>query len=170
MHTGLSSHLDQIGALYHAHYGWLAGWLRKKLGCTSQAADLAQDTFVRVLAARDATEVREPRAYLGTIAHGLMVNHLRRRDLERSYLEALAAVPESLAASPEAHALALEALFQVDAMLHSLPAKVRRAFLMAQFDDMSYADIATELGVSDRMVRKYMAQAMLACLMLDNRG
>lgn len=170
MHTGLSPVQDPIGVMYRAHYGWLAGWLRKKLGCTSQAADLAQDTFVRVLASREATVLREPRAYLGTIAHGLMVNHLRRRDLERTYLAALATMPDPLAASPEDHALALEALYQVDAMLDTLPSKVRRAFLMAQFDGMAYAEIAAALGVSDRMVRKYMAQAMLACLMLDNRG
>ncbi|HAW37974.1 MAG TPA: RNA polymerase subunit sigma, partial [Pseudomonas sp.] len=31
---------------------------------------------------------------------------------------------------------------------------------------MTYAAIATELGVSERMVKKYMAQAMLHCLML----
>ncbi|QEI04685.1 sigma-70 family RNA polymerase sigma factor [Pigmentiphaga aceris] len=170
MHPGLSPTQDPLGAMYRAHYGWLAGWLRKKLGCTAQAADLAQDTFMRVLVSQEATTLREPRAYLGTIAHGLMVNHLRRRDLERSYLEALATLPEPLSASPEEQALALEALYQVDAMLDTLPTKVRQAFLMAQFDGMSYADIATALGVSDRMVRKYMAQAMLACLLLDNRS
>ncbi|UOD31212.1 hypothetical protein INH39_05705 [Massilia violaceinigra] len=34
-------------ALYRGHHGWLTGCLRHKLGCSAQAADLAQDTFVR---------------------------------------------------------------------------------------------------------------------------
>jgi RNA polymerase sigma-70 factor (ECF subfamily) len=35
---------------------------------------------------------------------------------------------------------------------------------LAQLDDLTYAEIGQQLGVSDRMVRKYMAQAMFQCL------
>ena len=31
------------------HHGWLHNWLRAKLGNSFDAADLAQDTFIRVL-------------------------------------------------------------------------------------------------------------------------
>ncbi|HCC62425.1 MAG TPA: RNA polymerase subunit sigma, partial [Pseudomonas sp.] len=54
-----------VHRLYVDHQGWLNGWLRRQLGCSQRAADLAQDTFVRVLSkdqGLDAT--REPRAYL----------------------------------------------------------------------------------------------------------
>ncbi|MNJ69247.1 putative RNA polymerase sigma factor FecI [compost metagenome] len=51
-------------------------------------------------------------------------------------------------------------------MLDRLPHKARRAFLMSQLQGMTYAAIAAELEVSERMVKKYMAQAMLHCLML----
>jgi RNA polymerase sigma-70 factor (ECF subfamily) len=44
-----------------------------------------------------------------------------------------------------------------------LSPRARQAFLLAQLDGMAYADIAVELGVSERMVKKYMAQAMLQC-------
>ncbi|WP_269147395.1 sigma factor, partial [Herbaspirillum lusitanum] len=37
-------------SFYSSHHGWLFGWLRKKLGCTHNAADVAQDTFVRIIA------------------------------------------------------------------------------------------------------------------------
>ncbi|WJN57561.1 hypothetical protein OH686_02360 [Pseudomonas sp. SO81] len=57
-------------------------------------------------------------------------------------------------------------LLQIDAMLRRLPGKVRDAFLMAQLDGLTYAQIAVKLGVSERMVKKYMAQAMLHCLTL----
>ena len=49
-----------------------------------------------------------------------------------------------------------------------VPEKVRRAFLMAQLQGMPYREIAGTLGVSERMIKKYMAQAMLACLALEN--
>ena len=41
-----------IGQLYHAHHAWLRGWLSRRTGCREHAADLAQETFVRLLNAR----------------------------------------------------------------------------------------------------------------------
>lgn len=155
---------DALHSLYRHHHGWLHGWLRRRLGCAFDAADLAQDTFVRVLARDEAARIREPRAYLATIAHGLMVNHLRRRDLERAYLEALAQSPPATAPSPEARALVLEALCEIDAMLDALPAAVRRAFLLCQLEGLPHADIAARMGVSVSSVRQYIARALRHCL------
>ena len=152
---------------YAEHHGWLNGWLCRQLGCSQRAADLAQDTFVRVLSKdQDMAAIREPRAYLHTIAKGLLINHWRRRQIEQAYLDALALQPEPVVASPESQLLIVETLLRIDAMLSRLPARVRSAFLMAQLHGMSYAAIAVELEVSERMVKKYMAQAMLHCLML----
>lgn len=154
--------------LYLEHHGWLKGcWLRRRLGCTETAADLAQDTFLRVLRREGQREaIHEPRAYLTTIAHGLLVNHWWRLEIEQAYLEALAGRPEPLTVSPEEQQLILETLYGIDAMLRALPERVRRAFLMAQLDGLSYRQIGEELGVSERMVKKYMARAMLHCLAL----
>lgn len=136
----------------------------RKLGCRADAADLTQDTFLRVLANPPPT-LREPRAFLGTIAHGLMVNHLRRRDLERACLDALALLPDHLAPSPEERALFLEALYAVDAALDGLPAPVRRAFLLWQIEDLSHAEIAHRLRVSVSSVRQYIRKATVRCLL-----
>lgn len=153
--------------LYVDHQGWLNGWLRRQLGCSQKAADLAQDTFVRLLTKDHEPEsIREPRAYLHTIARGLLINYWRRKQIEQAYLDGLALQPEAVMPSPESQALVIETLMQVDAMLARLPPNVRRAFLLSQLHGMTYAAIAVELEVSERMVKKYMAQAMLHCLML----
>ncbi|MBM7059461.1 sigma-70 family RNA polymerase sigma factor [Pseudomonas sp. UL073] len=153
--------------LYLDHHGWLHGWLWRRMGCTQSAADLAQDTFLRVLSKeRDLSPVRDPRAYLSTIAHSLLVNHWRRLAIERAYLESLAQQATHYAPSPEERELIMATLLEIDAMLRRLPSKVRDAFLMAQLDGLTYAVIADKLGVSERMVKKYMAQAMLHCLTL----
>jgi RNA polymerase sigma factor (sigma-70 family) len=157
---------DSFASVYSAHHGWLYNWLWRKLGSPDEAADMAQDTFIRVLASKSAAILIEPRAYLSTIANGLVVNHWRRLSLERAYLAALIQCPEMTSPSPEQKALALETLFQVDAMLDCLSARAREAFLLSQLDGLTYIEIAARLGVSDRMVRKYMAQAMLQCMLL----
>lgn len=160
-----SSLQQELHALYSDHHGWLQGWLRKKLGNAGDAADLAHDTFVRLLARpRQLDASRDPRAYLTTIAHGLIVDHWRRQEIERAWLATLAASSEALAPSAEHQAIVLETLMEIDRLLSRLPDKPRRAFLLANLHDMAYAEIAAELCVSERMVKKYMAQVMLHCL------
>jgi RNA polymerase sigma factor (sigma-70 family) len=156
-----------LGRLYSDHHHWLHDWLRRKLGCTHQAADLAHDTFLRVLLAPPRDDLREPRAWLVTVAHGLMVNHLRRQDLERAYLDALANHPPAFVPSPEERAVILEALCQIDALLDGLPHRARSAFLMSQLEGLAYGDIAARLGVSVSMVKKYMLQAMTHCMSIE---
>lgn len=156
-----------IDSIYREHHGWLLGWFLRRLSGSSQAADLAHDTFVRLITSRELAQVREPRAFLRTLAHGVIVNHWRRADVERAWAEAVAAQPELLAPSPEERMIAVEMLCRIDAMLNTLSDKARKAFLLSQIDGRTYAEIALELGVSDRMVKKYMAQAMLQCLLLS---
>ncbi|WP_347506952.1 sigma-70 family RNA polymerase sigma factor [Pseudomonas anguilliseptica] len=161
---------QSIQRLYSDHHGWLNGWLRQRLGCADHAADLAQDTFLRLLKTPGIlADIRQPRAYLSTVAHGLVVNFWRRQSVERAYLEALTVQPEALAPSPEERELILETLLAIDAMLLRLPGKVRQAFLLSQLEGLTYSVIAERLGVSERMVKKYMAQAMLHCLMLKEQ-
>ncbi len=162
-----------LADLYRAHHGWLHGWLRNKLGCTHQAADLAHDTFVRLLnkpdtLARD--ELRQPRAYLTTVAKGLVANYWRRQQLVEAWAETLAALPEPQAPAPELRIMLLETLIEIDRLLHTLKPKVREAFLLAQLDGLTYRQIGERLGVGERMVKKYMAQAMLCCLQAEHVG
>lgn len=157
---------DDVHRLYAEHHGWLNGWLRKKLGNSFDAADLAQDTFLRVLRhRRELPELREPRAYLVTIAGRLLVNHYRRRSLERAYEEALAAIPEQVSPSPEQRLLILETLDQIDALLSALPAKTREAFLLAQVEHLPYADIAERLKISVRTVQRHILRAYEHCIL-----
>lgn len=135
----------------------------RKLGCRSGAADLTQDAFARVWSAGAAAGLREPRAYLSRVAQHLLANHWRRLDLEREYLAVLASEPEALAASPEEQALMLETLCRIDRMLQGLSYKARQVFLIAQLQDVPYAEISARLHISERMVKKYMAKAMLQC-------
>lgn len=158
------SQQQRLGLLYNEHQGWLQTWLRKKLGCVFEAADLTQDTFVRIALQRELETLREPRAYLRTVAHGLMVNHLRRRTLEQDYLAALASLPELETPSPERQAILLETLHEISAMLDGLPVNVKIAFLSVQLEGASHQQIAEQLNVSVSSVRKYIVRALTHCL------
>ncbi len=160
-----------IDALYSDHHSWLFGWLRKKLSCPHDAADVAHDTFVRILASRDALAgVREPRAYLTTTAKRLIIDRARRHKLEQAYLAELEQAAASLEGfpSPEQTVAALQALAQISAALDGLPPKPREAFLMHYLDGQTHASIAAHLGVSTRMIHKYLVQALAHCALADD--
>lgn len=154
---------DHVETLYVEHHSWLSGWLRRQLGNSFEAADLAHDVFVRLLRRPQGVEAREPRAYLSTIARGLVVQHWRRRELEKAWLDVLARTPEPVAPSPESRMLILEALIKIDQMLDSLKPKVRQAFLWAQLEGMTCPQIATRLGVSLATAERYVAAGLRHC-------
>ncbi|WMD20367.1 sigma-70 family RNA polymerase sigma factor [Achromobacter seleniivolatilans] len=158
--------IETVTKLYRDHHSWLSVWLRKKLGNSFDAADLAHDTFVRLMAGRRKDGAgAEPRALLTHIAKGLVVDHWRRRALEDAYLAAIAQLPEPETPSPEVRALILETLHAIDTTLRSLPAKTREIFLLSQFDGMAYAEIASGQRVSLATVKRHMQKALTACLL-----
>ncbi|PCM44937.1 sigma-70 family RNA polymerase sigma factor [Marinobacter sp. ANT_B65] len=166
----VSADTRPLARMYDAHHGWLRSWLQRKTGCSWQAADLAQDTFLRILASPQNTarisEVREPRSFLTTIARRVWVDFVRRDALEKAWLEALQQQSEPVVISAEEQALILETLLQIDAMLDGLGENVSQAFLLSQLEGLRYAEIARRLGVSVSSVKKYMAKATEHCLLL----
>ena len=154
---------QQVSSLYTDHHHWLRGLLRRKLGNAFDAADLAYDVYLHLMKTGRMPPAGESRRHLTQIANGMVIDLYRRRQIEAAYLEVLALVPEALAPSEEERALVIEALTEIDAVLHQLPAKARKALLLCKLDGLSYRNIATELQVSVSSVEKYIAAGLLAC-------
>lgn len=158
---------QQVHALYSDHHNWLHAWLRKRLGNSFDAADIAHDTFVRVLSGGRTVLGDEPRALLTHIAKGLVIDHWRHQDVERAYAESVASLPEAQAPSEEARLIIVEALLRIDAMLKAMAGKTREVFLLSQVEDMPYAAIAARLDLSLATVNRHMRKAFIACMMMD---
>lgn len=153
--------------LYRSHHAWLLGWLQRRVQNRCDAADLSQDTFVRLLASpQPETPLREPRAYLATIARRLLANLYRRRSLEQAYLEALATLPEEEAPSAEHQAAILEALNAVERVLARLSTRARQAFLLSQIEGRTQEEIAALMAVNVRSVQRWLVQAYEECIVL----
>ncbi|MNR76251.1 putative RNA polymerase sigma factor FecI [compost metagenome] len=156
---------ETLDSLYSEHYGWLYGWLRKKLACPHSAADFAQDTFFRLLTVPfELRTLKTPRAYLTTTATRLLIDEARRRKVEQAYLETLALLHEDThAVSPEQYLETVETLTLIAQMLEDLPEKPRQAFMLSRLENLTYPEIAARLGVSSSMIKQYIAQAMVHC-------
>lgn len=63
--------VDRFEALYTDHHGWLKNWLSRRLGNAADAADLAQDAFVRLWHGLSADNAPAARSYLRTMVNGM---------------------------------------------------------------------------------------------------
>jgi RNA polymerase sigma factor (sigma-70 family) len=157
------SHRNDVGGLFRAHYPWLCARLRRHLGASSSVEDIAAETFLQLLESPGLTPIREPRALLTTIAHRLLYQLWRRRDLERQHLDQLQHLDQHQAISPEERLQLTQALQGLDRTLERLPGKVRATFLLSRIDGLTYPQIAAELGISQRSVSDYMTRSQALC-------
>ncbi|QEI04976.1 sigma-70 family RNA polymerase sigma factor [Pigmentiphaga aceris] len=153
-----------IEALYRAHHSWLLGRLKRRLSNSADAEDVTAETFVQVVEQGSTSDIREPKAFLTTIAKRVLFHLWRRQDLERAYLQTLMHQPEAASLSVEESALLVEAITQIDRALDTLPLPVKTAFLYSRLDGLSYPEIAKLLGVSLATVERHMKRALLHCL------
>ena len=153
-----------VEGVYREQHVWLENWLTRKLSCRHQAADIAHDAFLRLLQlGGQLPTLQEPRAWLTTTARHILIDRYRRQALEQAWLEALAQGDTANHLTPERHLAALQVLAGLLQLLESVPAKAAQAFLRHYVDGESQSTIAASLGVSERMVRKYLVQVLLHC-------
>ncbi len=150
---------------YHTE---LLNFLCRLVGDRETAADLTQESFLRVLSAQSLGKaVVEPRALLYRVARNLVVDQHRRiqvrrhDDLDAIAEHQLAAAPRHL--QPEEALASQQVIRAYLSTIEALPPRCREAFVLFVFDDFSHADIARHMGISVSMVEKHIIRAMVAC-------
>ncbi|HCN47468.1 MAG TPA: RNA polymerase subunit sigma [Pseudomonas sp.] len=156
---------DSLDALYKGYHGWLLGWLRRRLDCPHNAADMAQDTFIRLLSTGAYVAPNEPRAFLATVARRLLMDRGRRQKLEQAYREELARHAEHMEQAPSAEQVmaAVQALEHIARALEAMTPRMRQVFVMRHLDGLGHAEIAARLNVSTKTIQNDLVQALLQC-------
>ena len=127
-----------------------------------EASDLVQESFVRFVDASSAGDnpIRQPEAYLNTVAHNLLRNRakiaLRRSLALHADLDENAVAAQDPVAALEARDL----LNRVQAALMRLSPKTRTIFLAHRVDGHSYKDIAKQTGLSIKGIEWHMSKAI----------
>ncbi len=144
----------------------LVRYLTKKVRNDEDANDLAQEAFLRMHKFQQSRRLDNARAFLYKTANNLVVDQLRRARVHDKYLN-FEMLPEQsdeendkCVPSAERTVSAEQELDQLYKVVDQMPEKVRRAFLLHRGKDLSYPEIAIEMGVSTSMVEKYIIQAL----------
>ncbi len=160
--TALRLTYAQIASLFHQYREELTRRLVGIVKSHETAADLVQDTYVRLLRLGDAHVVEQPRALLHRIAANLAIDHLRK---EKNSLQAfdgmdVAMVVPSQAPSPERELLAKQRLRLCLQAIEKLPPRSREAFVLCRVYGYSYQEIARRMSISESGVEKLLMRAL----------
>jgi RNA polymerase sigma-70 factor, ECF subfamily len=154
--------------LYRRHSRDVFRFLYWLSGNAADAEDLTSETFVRAWAGADGLRLETVKAYLIAIARNLYLEK-RRRSRPQDPLAADLADPT---ADPEREAIGRDRLARLRAALQQLSEVDRAALLMRGEDQLSYAEIARALGLSQATarVKVHRARLRLAALVAGARG
>lgn len=124
--------------------------------------DVVQETYAILAALDDTSQIRQPRAYLFSVARSVILQQVRRARIVS--IEAVAEVErldiEHDELSPDRHAAAGQELRRVGELLAGLPKRCRQAFLLRKLEGMSQREIAARMGISENTVEKHIGKCL----------
>lgn len=168
MRSDLKSRANSaLAQLLHQQRDSLHRYFQRRTAHNWDAQDLVQETCARVLAAdrERPSAIRNPEAYLYTIASNLLKTRAAQSQQMQSDSEAANHVDEALTTPCQAMAAADQAQRRerLTRVLARLPERQRDILMLRYRDELDYRQIAAQLGISTHMVKKYVVKALAAC-------
>lgn len=130
----------------------------------SEALDLLQEVYLRMLRVSHLESIRSPEAYLFTVARHVVQQHALRRKTIPESLDFMSVLDNPVAgpdADPALQAAAQQTLDEMQLALENMSPKVRAAFLLHRRDGLSIDEISKVLGITRPMVKKYLVRALM---------
>jgi len=167
-----AGHDEALNSLMGRHAERLFNYLLRQLADESDAADLAQEAFVRIYQSRARfNPAQKFSTWLYAIATNLLRDRFRWRgrhpevslDAESEQGGTLLDTFAQDAASPGEQLAAEERAAEVRKAVESLPEELRTPLILSQYEDLSHAEIGAILKCSAKAVetRLYRARAQL---------
>jgi RNA polymerase sigma-70 factor (ECF subfamily) len=156
-----------IEQLFAQHAPAVRLFLRGRSIPADEIEDFVQELFTRLLAVERLeermTEARgSVRSFLLTMAHNLIVDRQRKRQVRKAHAEAQRAI-EVLRVeerTPERIVAAQLELETIKAVLLKMPLHWQVALVLQRLRDMSYEDIGLHMGVTVKQVEHYLRRGM----------
>ncbi len=129
-------------------------------------SDLVQEVFLRLLRVDRHETIRNPEAYVMTVAGHVLHQHTlssARAPASMSALDVLVDLQAAIETDPVAQIDAQRRLQELDLALERMAPNVHATFVLHRRDGMTLEEIAQKLGVSRPMVKKYLAKAVSQC-------
>ena len=138
---------------------------RRILGDVPAAEDVVQSLWLRVQGLDDGVTVRDSTAFLRRLVRNLAIDQLRK-DRVRAALVREGAPDESMTdGAPDAERTMMDRdrLQRLKRAIEELPPRCREVFVLRRIHDLSSAEIADRLGITQNAVAKHVRVALEHC-------
>lgn len=153
---------DMLLDLFSKYNHALRMFIRNTVKCDQTADEIAQETYVRMAAAKNKEEIDFPKAYLFRTAKNISLDFLRRKGLRvvDDNVEVDADAVLSSAPSPEDNLIHAQAKQRLENALKELPLRTRQVFYYRRYEGLTVKHVSAKMGISERLVYKNMEDAM----------
>jgi RNA polymerase sigma-70 factor (ECF subfamily) len=157
---------EELDARFRAS---LLAYFRRRTGSVTEAEDLTQETFARLVGSSTFDDVDEAQAFVFRVASNLLRDRARSRTRLKLHqtlsIDTLAepgAEPRLVEGiDPERVFIARENLLQVLAHLEALGERTRNVFILFRVEGKKQKDIAALYGISVSSVEKHIMAATI---------
>ena len=160
------SSLKFVSTVFDEYHTILHRYLVRRLrGRHLDAADVAQETYLRLLRMRNPESVIHPQAYVFRVASNVLREMCQKEQVQESLPERLTdpAAPGSASEVPES---AVDCQIRLDALktaLSELPPRTQAIFILKKRDGLTRKEIAEQLKISEHTVKKHLLTAVAWC-------
>ncbi|MGN5954167.1 RNA polymerase sigma-70 factor [Sphingobacterium lactis] len=149
--------------LYEAHWKRLFLHAYQMLDDQDEAKDIVQEVFSNLWESLDSLTIQQSyNAYLYRSIRNVVINKLARNKLGQTYLKFLDAPSfQSYVYNPEETLREKDFQDIINQEIELLPSKMRSIFKKSRYENMSYKEIAADLGIAEGTVKKQIYKALL---------
>ncbi|GAB5561552.1 MAG: RNA polymerase sigma factor [Synoicihabitans sp.] len=144
----------------------LRGWLRNRFPVIKDVDDLVQESYRRLLQAKQTGSIANSKAFLFVVARNLALNQIRHLQYERPK-DATNIDPLTIVAdvnSPLESVEHQDDLEQLIEAIQCLPQRCRQIFTLRKIYGLSQKEVAAKLGVSVKTVEAQVSIGLRKCL------
>ena len=153
----------ELEALFREHNEALLRLLIARLGSPEDAKEVAQEAYARLLKLGQQKVVSYERALLFRIAQNAATDRLRRKSRSQPHYSFELFERDDPTADTERSVNALQTCEMLSRIVKELPPKCWKAFIAHRYRGRSFAEIAADMNLSERMVRIYVSRALAYC-------
>ena len=162
----------RIAALFAQYRGRVGRFLRAKSVGVAEIPDLTQEVFLRLLRAPDSEDIRNPEAYLFTIARNLTHEHHQKRSQEPLQLDITQGLLANELVAPDDPAETIESqqrLANFEKALSRMKPRVALAFVLHRLRGAKISEISAQMGLAEITIKKYLAEGVRELRAFESR-